>query len=102
VYIFVLESFLWATPKGLKTFKMDAVKAEHTKVLAFNQGFYNLGLTAGLVWAFAGAPEQFMARATFFLATVAVAGVIGGLSAARSILFVQTVPAVLALAFLYL
>ena len=45
VYIFVLESVLWTTPRGRKTFGITSdVEAEMTKSLAFNQGFYNLFL----------------------------------------------------------
>jgi putative membrane protein len=45
VYIFVMESFLWTTPRVRATFGItDDAQAEHTKPLAFNQGFYNLFL----------------------------------------------------------
>jgi putative membrane protein len=96
VYIFVLESFLWTKPRGLKVFRMDAAKAEATRVLAFNQGFYNLFLAAGLGWGLSSGAELFP-RTAFFLIVVAAAGIVGGLSVARNILLVQTVPALLAL-----
>src|SRR5439155_25717574 len=51
VYFFALEALLWRKPLGLKTFRMDAAKAETTAQLAVNQGFYNLFLAAGLFWA---------------------------------------------------
>ena len=45
VYIFVMESFLWTTPRVRATFGItDDAQAEHTKPLAYNQGFYNLFL----------------------------------------------------------
>ena len=45
VYIFVMESILWTTPRVRATFGItDDAQAEHTKPLAFNQGFYNLFL----------------------------------------------------------
>jgi putative membrane protein len=44
VYIWVMESFTWTTPKTRKTFGTTAEEAETTKLLAFNQGFYNLFL----------------------------------------------------------
>jgi len=45
VYIFVMESLLWTTPRVRATFGITSdVQAEHTKGLAFNQGFYNLFL----------------------------------------------------------
>lgn len=96
VYIFVLESLLWTRPAGMKVFRNDAAKAELTKVLAQNQGVYNLFLAAGLFWALASGSEL-VPRASFFLVCVAVAGVVGGLTAAKNILLVQTVPALLAL-----
>ncbi len=44
VYIFVLESFLWTAPRTRATFGTTPEEAETTKLLAFNQGFYNLFL----------------------------------------------------------
>lgn len=44
VYIFVLESFTWTTSRTRKVFGTTAEEAETTKMLAFNQGFYNLFL----------------------------------------------------------
>jgi len=101
VYILVLEMFLWTTPKGLKTFGNSAQKAEDSKVLAANQGLYNGFLAAGLLWGLAlaasGAPHAAEVQ-TFFLACVIVAGVYGAATVGKSILFVQALPAALALA----
>ena len=44
VYIFVMESFTWTSPRTRATFGTTAEEAETTKLLAFNQGFYNLFL----------------------------------------------------------
>lgn len=44
VYIFVLESIIWTTPRARKTFGMSSEQAAQTRELAFNQGFYNLFL----------------------------------------------------------
>lgn len=41
VYIFVLEVFLWTTPKTRQTFAMSAEEANATKEMAANQGVYN-------------------------------------------------------------
>jgi len=46
VYIFVLESVLWTTPRARKTFGNSEQAAAATKQLAYNQGFYNLFLAA--------------------------------------------------------
>ena len=44
VYIFVLESLQWTAPRTRATFGTTLEEAEATKLLAFNQGFYNLFL----------------------------------------------------------
>jgi len=58
-YIFVMESFTWTSPRTRAVFGTTAEEAETTKLLAFNQGFYNLFLgivtIVGVVAAFTGA-----------------------------------------------
>ena len=53
VYIFTMESLTWTTPRTRKVFGTTAEEAETTKLLALNQGFYNLFLAivtaAGIV-----------------------------------------------------
>lgn len=44
VYIFVMESLTWTSPRTRATFGLSAQEAENTKEMAFNQGFYNLFL----------------------------------------------------------
>ena len=44
VYIFVMESLTWTSPRTRATFGTSVEEAETTKPLAFNQGFYNLFL----------------------------------------------------------
>ncbi|WP_123029139.1 DUF1304 domain-containing protein [Mycolicibacterium stellerae] len=44
VYIFVMESLTWTSARTRATFGTTAEEAETTKLLAFNQGFYNLFL----------------------------------------------------------
>lgn len=44
VYIFVLESFRWTAPRTRAVFGTTAEEAQTTRMLAFNQGFYNLFL----------------------------------------------------------
>ncbi|MCI4676205.1 DUF1304 domain-containing protein [Candidatus Mycolicibacterium alkanivorans] len=43
-YIFVMESLTWTMPRTRAVFGTSAEEAQTTKVLAFNQGFYNLFL----------------------------------------------------------
>ncbi|EOA05966.1 DUF1304 domain-containing protein [Herbaspirillum sp. AP02] len=94
VWILILEMFLWTKPLGLKTFRQSKQAAEATRVLAANQGLYNGFLAAGLFWSLATGerPVQF-----FFVICVLVAGIYGGLTAKRSILYIQGLPALLAL-----
>jgi putative membrane protein len=96
VYFLVLEMFLWATPFGAKTFKRPLEEMQQTKVLAANQGLYNGFLAAGLVWSLV-AEHGFEIR-VFFLACVVIAGVYGAATASRAILFLQALPAAIALA----
>ena len=44
VYIFVMESRPWTSPRTRAAFGTTAEQAQATKELAFNQGFYNLFL----------------------------------------------------------
>lgn len=43
-YIFVMESLTWTTPRTRAVFGTTEEEAQATKLLAFNQGFYNLFL----------------------------------------------------------
>ena len=97
VYIVVLEMVLWTRPAGRRGFGMTPEFAQSTRVLAANQGLYNGFLAAGLIWGVwlgdAGDPVKI-----FFLVCVAIAGIFGAATASRRILFVQTMPALIALA----
>jgi putative membrane protein len=94
VYFFVLESVLWTKPTGRRIFRMSVEQAEATKVLASNQGVYNLLLAVGLVWSIWAGNEG--AR-QFLLVYVVAAGLYGAATASRTILFAQALPAALAL-----
>lgn len=100
-WFLVLEMFLWQRPIGLETFGQTPAQAATSAVLARNQGLYNGFLAAGLFWALLSGAEL-VPRATFFLLCVAAAGVFGAVSVRRTILYVQTVPAALALVALLL
>ncbi len=93
----VLEMFLWTTPFGLKTFNLTPEFAAASAALAANQGLYNGFLAAGLVWGLV-AREAAFAIKVFFLTCVIVAGVFGAATAKTTILFIQALPAALALA----
>ncbi|PYC79478.1 DUF1304 domain-containing protein [Streptomyces tateyamensis] len=97
-YILVLEMFLWERPPGRKLSGFDAQLARATATLAANQGLYNGFLAAGLVWGLVAADPTGLRVQVFFLCCVLVAGVYGGLTANRRILFAQALPGALALA----
>ena len=103
LYILWLEMFAWTT-RGPKTFRSRRPELfEPTQVLAANQGLSNGFLAAGLIWALLIAdPNWHRNVASFFLGCVAVAGVYGAATAGGRILLVQTVPALLALAAVWL
>ena len=100
VAFFVLESFLFKTPLGLKIFKLTPAAAETSAILAANQGVYNGFLAAGLVWGLLAPPEMAAPIKTFFLACVVIAGIVGGATASRGIFLVQALPGLLALVLL--
>jgi putative membrane protein len=90
----VLEMFLWNHPVGRRIFATTPEVAASSAALAANQGLYNGFLAAGLLWAlWAGRRDLKI----FFLGCVIVAGVFGAVTAKTSILFVQALPAALAL-----
>jgi len=101
VYILVLEMFLWDRPTGIKAFGMTREFAAQTKVLAGNQGLYNGFLAAGLFWGlYLGAPGHGVK--VFFLLCVLAAGIYGGATASKRIVFIQAVPAAIGLGLLFL
>ncbi|HEY6953489.1 MAG TPA: DUF1304 domain-containing protein [Bacteroidota bacterium] len=90
----VLEMFLWNKPPGLRIFGLSPEAAASSAILAANQGLYNGFLAAGLVW---GVFSGLFNVKVFFLLCVVVAGVFGGITAKRSILWVQALPGAVAL-----
>jgi len=96
VGFFVLESLLWTKPVGRRIFGLTPEKAQDSAALAANQGVYNLFVAAGLIWGLF-APDGSFAIKVFFLSFVIIAGIVGALTAKRSILFVQGLPGAIAL-----
>lgn len=102
IYILWLEMFGWMT-KAKKVFrKFPAELFAATKPMAANQGLYNGFLAAGLIWSLLIADADWSVNvATFFLGCVAVAGLYGAATVQKTILYVQTVPAVIGLISIY-
>jgi putative membrane protein len=98
LWFLVLEMFLFTRPIGLRTFKVEREFAERAAVMMKNQGLYNGFLAAGLLWSLvAPAPLQLPLQ-VFFLSCVVVAGAYGAATVSRSILWIQGLPALVALA----
>ncbi len=95
-YFMYLEMVAWDSPAGRKAFSTTPDFSAASKTLAMNQGLYNGFLVAGLLWGLWLGPEGFAIK-VFFLGCVIIAGVFGALTVSRKILFVQALPAVLAL-----
>ncbi len=95
-YFLVLEMFYWNKPLGLRTFGHSQESADSSKSLAMNQGLYNGFLAAGLIWGLSLGAAGSSIR-IFFLGCVIVAGIFGGLTAKRKILFIQALPAAITL-----
>jgi putative membrane protein len=96
-YFLALEMFLWDTPYGRRVFGSTPEFARASKVLASNQGLYNGFLAAGLLWSLLDPHSHAFELKIFFLTCVVVAGIYGGLTATRKILFVQALPGLVAL-----
>jgi putative membrane protein len=102
LWILVLEMFLFTKPLGLKTFHVTAERAKQAAPAMANQGLYNGFLAAGLVWSLlAPGPFAFQLQ-LFFLLCVVVAGVFGAATVSRAILFIQALPAAVAVALVLL
>jgi len=102
-YFLVLEMFFWTQPLGLRVFNMTLQKAQDSAVLAANQGLYNGFLAAGLLYGiFASNAAVGFQFKVFFLLCVIAAGLYGGWSVSPRIIYIQALPAVIALVFVWL
>jgi putative membrane protein len=95
----VLEMFFWDHPFGRRIFHTTPEFSRASAVLAANQGLYNGFLAAGLVWGLIAGQTSIQ---VFFLICVLIAGIFGGFTAGRRILYIQALPALLALLAVYL
>jgi putative membrane protein len=80
-------------------FGLDPEFSAQSRTLAANQGLYNGFLAAGLVWGAVAAKDDVL---MFFLGCVIVAGVYGAMTVKRTIFYVQALPALLAMAAVFL
>lgn len=98
VLFLVLEMFFWNTAFGRKTLGLSEPYARQSATLAANQGLYNGFLAAGLLWGLLSSAgfEQLI----FFLSCIIIAGLYGAMTVRLSILWIQALPAVIAMALL--
>jgi len=97
VYIALLETVFYRT-RGVRVFAIARENVELLRPAMSNQGCYNTFLALALMLALV-LPGAETARAFgwYGLGCVAIAGLWGGATVSRRIIFVQTVPAVLGL-----
>lgn len=98
VYVLWFEMFAWESrgPKVFPSFPKELFG--QTKAMAANQGLYNGFLAAGLVWSLLiGDPVWARNVALFFLLCVVAAGIYASVTAERRILYVQAIPAIVAI-----
>jgi putative membrane protein len=98
VYFMYFEMCAWETI-GKKTFRSLAPELfKPTKALAANQGLYNGFLAAGLIWSLCiGDVLWSFYVAVFFLCCVIVAGLYVAFTVSKKILYIQALPAMIAL-----
>lgn len=96
VYIFYLEVFQWNTKKVNKIFALDSSfsKLPQAKVLASNQGAYNLILAMGIAYSLYLGNKEFT---LFFNWAVLFAAVWGGVTVTPRIILVQGLLPILSL-----
>ena len=102
LYFLYFEMFAWTTkgPKIFRSFPKDLFGS--TKAMAANQGLYNGFLAAGLIWSLLiQDPHWQIYVAIFFLSCVAIAGIYGAFTVSRKILYIQALPAILAMVLLH-
>lgn len=91
---FVLEAVLWTSPTVMAMFKTTKEEAHTTRILALNQGFYNLGAAALLVGFYAIDNTVGAMGVLLFLIGM---GLVGAITANWRIIFLQSLPALAAL-----
>jgi putative membrane protein len=102
VYIVLLETVMFQT-RGRRAFGLTKEKAEIMAPAMSNQGCYNGFLAAALALGlFHPDPAVAHAFVVFGLLCISVAGIWGAVTVKKQILFMQTVPAVIALFLHYL
>jgi putative membrane protein len=95
-----VEMFLWKRPRIHQRLAFSHADAMKVAPIVANAGLYNAFLAAGLIWTLAIRPAEPVM--TFFLVCVVAAGLFGAVTLKWTTLVLQTLPATLALAAIYL
>ena len=93
-YFCVLECFLWTKPYGRRTFGTTPEFAASTASMMANQGLYNAFLAAGLTLGLIRGETHVV---LFVLGCVVLAGIVGAATVKPGILWLQALPAALAI-----
>tara|TARA_B100000530_G_scaffold220096_1_gene141448 strand:- start:196 stop:543 length:348 start_codon:yes stop_codon:yes gene_type:complete len=99
VGFFILESVLWTSPTVMRMFQTTKEEAQATRVLALNQGFYNLGSAGLLIWFHTTSNTAGVMAVLLFLAGM---GIVGAITANWRIILLQSLPAMAAFLILYM
>ncbi len=101
IVISVVEMFLWGKPSVHQRLGFTADVADQVAPIVKNAGLYNSFIAAGLIWG-AFTASDFLSIRVFFLVCVVIAGIFGALTLKRTTLVLQTLPASIALFFVWL
>lgn len=103
ILFFAMESLFWMTPTVRKIFRRTQAEAETTKLMAVNQGYYNLFLALGTFqgvyfWNAVGHAPEALAMLTFTLGSMVAASLVllfsAGTQMLRGVLIQGLVPAI--------
>jgi putative membrane protein len=98
VAIAMVEMFFWETPFIYARLRFTPDIAHQVAPIVNNAGLYNAFMAAGLLW---GAFNQNRSIRLFFLVCVIVAGLYGAVTLKPTTLVLQTLPATIALIFVW-
>ncbi len=101
IVISVVEMFLWGNPSVHERLGFTRGVAVQVAPIVKNAGLYNSFIAAGLIWGAFTASDILSVR-VFFLVCVVIAGIFGALTLRWTTLVIQTLPASIALFFVWL
>lgn len=97
----ILEIFFWNKPLGRKIFGTHESFAKQSHALAANQGLYNLFLSAALIASFFVDEPIASALKVYGFCCVLAAGIFGAFTVNIHIFWVQGIPPIFALIWMF-